>query len=261
MKKSSLILAIIFLISMSSFQVTVAQEKNKEDKDKELNGLIEEQKKAMVDQKKVQVKTKEEKDKELNEVIEEQKKAFVDQKKAQEEVRKAMENSRILYEDAMGHVKDTLILGDGKFQKAFRDFGNPRNGWIFNNEEPFIFSPGVGFYGHPFNNDSEITSFDFSKSIKESTFTREYIFDVEETAKNVVMSINGDCKSGDIHIKITMPDGKVYSDIVIDEAGNLNWRKSFVISDEENKEKVGAWKFDINSSKATGYFKISIQTY
>jgi hypothetical protein len=230
MKKSSLILAIIFLISMSSFQVVVAQEKNKGDKDKELNGLIEEQKREMVDQ-----------------------------KLAQEEARKAMEKSRIEFEDAIGNIKDS-IFNPGEFQKSFRDFGHSRNGWNFNNGEPFIVSPGVGFYGHS-NGDSESTSWDFSKSVKESSFSRDYTFDVDQTANTVVMSINGDCKSGEIRIKIIMPNGKLYSDILIDESGNLNWRKSFVISETENKEKAGAWKFEINSAKATGYFKISLQTY
>jgi hypothetical protein len=58
-----------------------------------------------------------------------------------------------------------------------------------------------------------------------------------------------------------MPNGKVYSDIIIDEFGNLNWRKSFPVSEEENKDKAGGWKFQINASKATGFFKISLQTY
>ncbi|MGD0342747.1 MAG: hypothetical protein ABSA76_13675, partial [Bacteroidales bacterium] len=150
MKKSSLILAIIFLISISSFQVTVAQEKTKEDKDKELNELVEEQKKALVDQ-----------------------------KKAQEEVRKAMEKSRAVFEDAMGNMKDSLLINAEQYKKAFKNFGNPESGWNFNNGEPFIFSPGVGFYGHSLNGDSETTTWNFSKSIKESSFSREYAFDVE----------------------------------------------------------------------------------
>jgi hypothetical protein len=231
MKKSSLILAIIFLISMSSFQVIVAQERDKGDKDKELNGLIEEQKKAMIDQ-----------------------------KLAQDEARKVIEKSRLEFEDAMGKMKDSMFFDSDKYQKSFRNFGNHGNGWNFNNGEPFIVSPGVGFYGHS-TGDSESTSWDFSKYVKESSFSRDYIFDVDPTANTVVMSVNGDCKSGEIHIKITMPNGKVYSDITIDESGNLDWRKSFVISDTENKEKAGAWTFGINSAKATGYFKISLQTY
>ena len=78
---------------------------------------------------------------------------------------------------------------------------------------------------------------------------------LKRLSNTVVMSVNGDCKAGEIRIKIIMPNGKVYSDIVIDEFGNLNWRKSFTISEEENKDKAGAWKFQINASKATGFFQ------
>ena len=75
------------------------------------------------------------------------------------------------------------------------------------------------------------------------------------------MSITGDCKGGKIRVKITMPDGEMYSDIVIDEFGSLNWRKSFTISETENQDKTGEWEFEIFSTEATGYFKISLKTY
>ncbi|MEI6048042.1 MAG: hypothetical protein WCS03_04020 [Bacteroidota bacterium] len=48
---------------------------------------------------------------------------------------------------------------------------------------------------------------------------------------------------------------------MIDESGNLNWRKSFTVSETENQDKTGEWKFKIDSNKATGFFKISLQTY
>jgi hypothetical protein len=117
---------------------------------------------------------------------------------------------------------------------------------------------GFNWYSHA--GDSERTLWDFSKSIKESSFSRDYVFDVD-LSSTVVMSVNGECKNGEIRIKIVMPNGKVYSDITIDEFGNLNWRKSFPVTEEENKDKAGAWKFQINASKATGFFKISLQTY
>ena len=75
------------------------------------------------------------------------------------------------------------------------------------------------------------------------------------------MSVMGDCKTGEISIKVITPGGKTYSDILIDEFGNLNWRKSFNISETENQDKAGEWKFKIDSNKATGFFRISLQTY
>lgn len=231
MKKSSLILAIIFLFSICAYQRVEAQDKSKEEKEKA-----------------------------MQEAIEAQKKALVEQKKAQEEAQKAIEESRGDIEKAVQEYK--IQMDDPKtrekLNRVYEEFGRTRN---WNTGEPFVFTPGIEFYGSHWGEDTERTTWEFSKYVKETTFSRDYTFDVEATANTVVMAVNGDCKSGEIRIKIVMPGGKTYSDIVIDESGNLNWRKSFTISETENKDKAGAWKFEINSSKASGYFKISLQTY
>jgi hypothetical protein len=231
MKKRSLILAAVFLIAAGTFSLQVnAQDKSKEEKEKEMQEAINAQKKAMAEQ----------------------------QKKAQEELQRAFEEQRNAVDEAMRNYR--VIWDDSnRFNRAFRIYEDLPRSRSYRSVEPFIVTPGVDFIH--LNGDSEKTTWDFSKNVKESTFSRDYTFDVESTVKSVVMAVNGDCRDGNIRIKIIMPNGKTYSDIVIDEYGNLNWRKSFVISDTENLDKVGAWKFEINSSKATGYFKISLQTY
>jgi ATPase subunit of ABC transporter with duplicated ATPase domains len=239
MKKIRFILIALFLISLGALsQPAGAQEKSKEEKEKELR---------------------------MQEEIDAQKKAFSEQKKAQEEAQKAIQESQKEVDKALKEAQEQVEAAS-KYKdmvKAYRGTGDRP---YFNVEpfegEPFIFSPGMeGLYGFSHSGDNERTTWDFSKSVKENSFSRDYAFDVEPTVKTVVMSINGDCKAGEIRIKIVMPNGKVYSDITIDEFGNLNWRKSFTISEEENKDKAGAWKFQINASKATGYFKISLQAF
>jgi hypothetical protein len=153
-----------------------------------------------------------------------------------------VENADKIDQDVRAHVK--------RIDRSFRF------------DEPYIFTPGgEPFYPHAFNGDNESTTWEFSRKVMEKTLKSEYTFDVEKTSSSVVMSVMGDCKAGEIRIKIVMPSGKIYSDIVIDEFGNLNWRKSFTISDTENQDKAGSWKFVISSNKATGYFKISLQAY
>ncbi|MCX6333919.1 MAG: hypothetical protein NT092_06390 [Bacteroidia bacterium] len=235
MKKSSLILAIIFLFSICSYQRVEAQDKNKEEKEKQMQEAIDAQKKALIEQKKAQ----EEAQNEAQQAIDE----------SNGELQKAFENYKIRIEDPK--VRDQLF-------RVYEDLGKNRSR---SSGEPFVFTPGVEFYGQHFGGNSEGTTWEFSKYVKETSFSRDYTFDVEPTVSTVVMAVNGDCKAGEIRIKIVMPNGKTYSDIVIDEFGNLNWRKSFTISETENKDKAGAWKFEINSSKASGYFKISLQTY
>lgn len=227
MKKYILFLLATFLIS-TAFQVQVvnAQDKSKADMEKEAK---------------------------IQKSIDEQKKAMADQKKAEKE----LESQQSEMEWSINEANEQIEDADMERAKVFMRM--PRNNRSYN-IEPFIYEGGdMSMFGHM--GDSERTTFDFSKTVKDNTFSRDYIFDVDKAAKSVIMAVNGDCKSGEIRIKIIMPNGKSYSDILIDESGNLNWRKSFTITETENKDKTGDWKFLISSTKATGYFKISLQTY
>jgi hypothetical protein len=228
------LISALLMTTLLSFQQAAAQEKSKEDQEKEFK---------------------------IQQAIDEQKKAMVDQKKAQEEALQNLQKSQDELEKSLKDINVQVEVNDADIaDEAMQHVKRINRSFHFN--EPYIFTPGVdAFYGHPFDGDNESTTWEFSRSVKEKTLKSEYSFDVEKTSNTVVMSVNGDCKAGDIRIKITMPGGKTYSDIVIDEFGNLNWRKSFTISETENQDKAGVWKFQITSNKATGYFKISLQSY
>ncbi|MCX6255962.1 MAG: hypothetical protein NTV31_16030 [Bacteroidia bacterium] len=235
MKKIKVLLIVVFLLSTGSFfQQVAAQEKTKAEQEKEQKILQE---------------------------IDQQKKEMTELKKAQAEKEAELKDQQ----DKLGDImEDVNVSVDAAVEagEAVRIY-NQRGDRAFRLDEPFIFStPGVeAFYSHGMGGDNERTTWDFSRSVKENTFSRDYSFDVEKTVNTVIMSVMGDCKAGEIRIKIIMPNGKSYSDILIDEFGNLNWRKSFTISDTENQDKTGEWKFQIASNKATGFFKISLQTY
>lgn len=235
MKKFSLFLIVIFIITTgSSFQKVSAQEKTKEEQEKELK---------------------------IQQEIDQQKKAMAEKQKALVEAEATPEEQQAAKSDIMKNYR-VIVEGGDKPGESVRRYG-PIGSRSFSFDEPYNFSaPDMeAFFGHSMGGDSERTTWDFSRSVKENTFSRDYSFDVEKTAKSVVIAVMGDCKAGDIRIKIVMPNGKNYSDIIIDESGNLNWRKSFTISDTENKDKTGEWKFQISSTKATGFFKISLQSF
>jgi hypothetical protein len=235
MKKFSLFLIVIFIITAgSSFQQVSAQEKTKAEQDKELK---------------------------IQQEIDQQKKAMAEKQKALVEAQATPEEQQAAKTDVMKNYR-VIVEGEDKPGENVRRY-NPRGSRSLSFDEPYNFyAPDMeAFYGHSMVGDSERTTWDFSRSVKENTFSRDYSFDVDKTAKSVVIAVMGDCKAGDIRIKIIMPNGKNYSDIIIDESGNLNWRKSFAISDTENKDKTGEWKFQISSTKATGFFKISLQSF
>jgi type II secretory pathway pseudopilin PulG len=205
-----------------------------------------------------QSKTQEEKEKELKlqQAIEAQKKAMAEQKKQIEITVKEAEKAS---EEALKEAEKADEVNHYIRAGRMRSTGN----WD-SFDQPYVLAPGselssMVFMGRP--GDTERTTWDFSKSVKESTFSKQYSFDVEKSASSVVMSVMGDCKTGEIRVKIIMPGGKTYSDILLDESGNLNWRKNFSITETDNKDKAGEWVFKIYATKATGYFKISLQTF
>jgi len=235
MKKYSLLLIIIFFSFATSFQQIGAQEKTKEEQEKEarIQLSIDQQKKAMAEKQKALIDAQDNLD------------------KAKSEINGSMNDFQFFSDSSKSGRGGNIFISRARVNRSY------------NFDEPFAFPNGdvQAFYGHSMGGDAERTTWDYTKSVKEKSFSKEYSFDVEKTVKSVVMSVMGDCKSGEIRIKILMPNGKNYSDILIDESGNLNWRKSFTISETENQDKAGDWKFQISSTKATGFFKISLQAF
>ncbi|HLN19950.1 MAG TPA: hypothetical protein VK213_02605 [Bacteroidales bacterium] len=187
--------------------------------------------------------------------IEEQKKALNEQTKEIEKEQKELE--RQLSEDFGVNVDQ-----NGNQVRIYRRGDRTLNADYFRmpNVPVVPMVPDIEMSFHMSDN-IQRTSFEFSKSIKETSFKRDYSFDVDKAAKSVSMAVNGDCKQGEIRIKIITPQGKTYSDVVIDNFGNMNVRKSFNISETENQDKTGEWKMQIDAEKATGYFRLSFQTY
>jgi hypothetical protein len=231
----ALIIGIFLISSVTSFEAIMAQE---------------------------QPKAEQERQAEIQRAIDDQKKAMNEQRRAQERANREIRDNLKEMEQYKNFQFDVQTDSDGNNVRVYRR-------GKFSGAEPFIFSvpdapdvPDVPmFYGHSFGGDDERTTWEFSKSLKENSFKKEYTFDVDKTAKSVVMSVSGDCRAGEIRIKILTPNGKSYSDTVIDEFGNINVRKSFRISEKENQDKTGEWKFVISSDKATGFFKLSLQIY
>jgi hypothetical protein len=235
MKRFRIILTVLFLVAASSASMQ-GQSKAEKDRQKEIEKAISDQKKAMAQQKKD---------------MEQQQKDMEDQQVDSKEMEQAMKDlERLKNLDIDVHVDDqgnpSIYRWGNRSQLFMPTPPNPPD------------APRFHFYGV---GDEEGTSWVLSKSVQEDSFQKEYSFEVDKNAKSVVMSVNGDCKAGEIRIKILTPQGRTYSDVVIDEFGNYNVRKSFNISETENQDKTGDWKFEVNSDKATGHFRISFQTY
>jgi hypothetical protein len=104
--------------------------------------------------------------------------------------------------------------------------------------------------------DSPGSSWNYSRQVLEATFSNEFTMSAGDES-SISLSVSGNCAEGSISVAIVMPDGKQLSEVMIDENGSLNWRKSFE-ADEETNWKNGKWVFRIKAKDATGNFRIAM---
>jgi hypothetical protein len=191
--------------------------------------------------------------------------AYSQTKEEQEEKKKEMlQQEQILRKEQMEKQKaleerEMVRIRNEELQRAVRDAREAySSGWTVT--EPLVIGSdgdlkGIYFMGGSQNS----SSLQFSKKVKEASFTKDLTFEIEEDARRASISVSGMCEEGEIRIWIAMPDNKPYTEVLIDEYGSVNWSKSFDI-EEENGSKTGEWGFRITAKNATGNFRLSIQS-
>jgi len=114
-------------------------------------------------------------------------------------------------------------------------------------------------HGFMFSDSKSGSSWNYARRLNEATFTNEYLISTDAEAQKIDLFVSGVCTKGSITVTVTAPDGKKLTDIVIDENGNMKWRKSF--NTEETKWTKGNWAFKIATKGATGTFNISLDSF
>jgi len=146
-----------------------------------------------------------------------------------EEIEKAMKEARLNYAFALDEGTGWTTLGPEGNVRAF-------------------YSPSPNS-----------TSIEYSRRLQESTMKKDFVFDVDKDTKRASISVSGACEVGEIKIQIMLPNGKQYTEVLIDRYGSVNWNKTFTIEDEKD-EKIGTWKFIITTKEANGNFRLGLRS-
>lgn len=217
------------------------------------------QKEFEAQQKKVQVLSEEDQ-KKLKQAAEEMKKKGISEKEIQQKLAEIEEEAahreydaqrEMEFDRAMREYEDVLVrtrnLQGAKSMIVVPNEKTLKYG-LPNMEDIYIYDIARG--GKPGS------SWNYSRQLMEATFTNEFTMSAGDEA-NVNLSVSGNCAEGSISVQIIMPDGKQLSEVLLDENGSLNWRKSFE-SEKDNGWKNGKWVFRIKAKDATGNFRISM---
>lgn len=104
------------------------------------------------------------------------------------------------------------------------------------------------------------SSMNLSKSFKGESVSSEAEFEVPQEAKGINLNLGGSCKSGEIIIKIYLPNGEPYKTQKVSSAADINWSTSLPFNDENSKKFKGNWKLKIEANNCEGRYNLNIGT-
>lgn len=254
-------LAISLSAGVAAGQTSTASASD-QDKQKQKEYETQQKQKDFEAQKKLKTLTEEEQQKLKQAELEAKKKAI-----SEKEIQK-----KIAEIEAEAVLKDRDALKYLEFDRAWKDYedlsrhagslSRTRPMIVIPDEKLFNYSlpgPGIGDYYlyHDISRGGKPgSSWNYSRQVMEATFTNEFTMSAGSES-NVNLSVTGDCAEGSISVQVIMPDGKQLSEVLLDENGSLNWRKSFEAG-QDNGWKNGKWVFRIKAKDATGNFRISM---
>ena len=218
------------------------------------------------------------KQEELQKQAELQKKAEYQKQKALDEEMKLkqaeIEAKRKEIQEKMADIDADNLKNQKELEWTYKEFDDlGRMGRDVYKQMPVVVVPDVpDLSGFSYDNANNIylytgyghkskpgSSWNYSRQVMEATFSNELTMSAEDM-DNVSLSVSGDCAEGSMAVTIVMPDGKQLSEVILDENGSLNWRKSFEAG-ESNGWKNGKWTFRIKAKAATGNLRISMNSY
>jgi len=120
------------------------------------------------------------------------------------------------------------------------------------------FSYGDGVYVMSTSGSSS-SQLSLSKTFEGESKKNEGSFEVDETVRNISLTLSGAVRTGEIKIKITMSNEDVIKEMSIDESADILFTQTIKIA-EDVKKYYGKWSYTIESVKAEGNYKLMIHT-
>jgi hypothetical protein len=144
------------------------------------------------------------------------------------------------------------------FSEQAREASRARTStWVYPGSTGFGDESSFYFVSEDQENQSQLTvrnTFDGNSSSSSGTF------DVDESASHIRFRMNGKVRYGEIIIKVSYPNGKVFKELSMTSPTDISFTQSITIKEEEKKKYVGSWQYEVSADKAEGSYSLSFST-
>jgi hypothetical protein len=127
---------------------------------------------------------------------------------------------------------------------------------------PEPFTSGIAYSDHLapmflFENQTQLT---LRNNFNGGSDSSKGDFEVEKGTRCFRCMINGRVRSGKITIRVEYPGGKIFKELTITSAAEINYSQSLTIKEGEEAKYMGTWKYTIEAEKAEGNYMLQIST-
>jgi hypothetical protein len=120
----------------------------------------------------------------------------------------------------------------------------------------YSFGDGIYVMSNSGNSSSQLS---LSKSFEGESKKNEGSFDVDETVRNITLTLSGEVETGEIKIKLILSNGDIIKELTIDESADIRFNQSIKINEKE-KKYYGKWRYTVEAVNAEGEYRLSIGT-
>lgn len=198
-------------------------------------------------------------------------------KDVEKELQKAMTESLAAEEKALRERKEQAYI-NGKeyfkqaealkeYQKKLEEMKLKTGNWADHSDysvmAPYrlkMDNPGIPNVYSIYSGDSDNTSLSISKTLEDVTFSTDFFYDVKEESTKVSFYVTGTLKAGELKITLKKPDKTAFQEITISPLADVNWNQQFNWDEDETDEYQGKWSISIAASKASGTYKVQVNS-
>jgi len=144
-------------------------------------------------------------------------------------------------------------ISKGQYISPFSYSYTPAMRWKSDN------SGMINAYG-VYNPDHENTSLNISKSLEDITFSTDFYYDVKSGSSTVSFFVSGSLKAGELKITMKKPDKTAFQEFTISPLADVDWNQQFKWEEDEADQYQGKWMISITAAKATGNYRIQVNS-
>jgi hypothetical protein len=172
------------------------------------------------------------------------------------------------YMDNKEYYRQAEALQDSK--RKLEKLGSVADNWeshtIYGN--PAMVWPGGRLDGgenaalnvYSFVGNRENNSLNISKTLEEVTLSTDFYYDTKTGTSNISFFVNGTLKGGELKITLKKPDKTAFQEINISPLADVNWNQSFNWEEDENDAYLGKWIISIAATKASGTYRVQVNS-